>query len=260
MVTLKTLAKYQHLHEIIEDFLRTKCTEYNKARRYYDKNYFDNPEPLKYFTGFAIEGNELVVRFADDPDDWNPINELYKLPTDLIFDDNFYTIMSERFSELWQAERIEGEQSSNLTLTTKDVTGIPNGTHVGTAIIEGTKAKLNISDPRIEAMLKGLNIEISNSLAKRGYYKSTNEHLTPAQLNKILSHLQKTIPELPNLDGKPISYDYEAEIKIISFTWDEGYRISEDHGWYVLDFDADGRVIGVEILDIDINKFDDNSP
>ena len=256
MVTLKTLEHYQKLHEIVEDFLRTKCTEYNKARRYYDKNYLDNPEPLMYFTGFAIEGDELVVRFADDPDDWNPINELYKLPTDLIFDDNFYTIMSERFSELWQAEHIEGEQSSNLTLTTKDVTGIPNGTHVGTATIEGTKAKLNISDPRIEAMIKGLDTEIANSLMECRYFQATNEQLTPTQLNKILSYLQKSIPELPNLDGKTISYDYEAEIKIISFTWDVGYHTSECHGWYVLDFDVEVRVIGIEILDFYIEKIE----
>ena len=146
--------------------------------------------------------------------------------------------------------------SSKLTLITKDVTGIPNGTHVGTATIEGTKAKLNISDPRIEAMIKGLNTEIANSLMECRDFKATNEQLTHERLNKILSNLQETIPELPNLDGKTISYDYEAEIKIISFTWDEGYRISEDHGWYVLDFDSEGKVIGVEILDFDIEKFE----
>lgn len=83
-------------------------------------------------------------------------------------------------------------------------------------------------------------------------FKATNEHLTHKQLNDLINHLEKTIPDFPKLDGRTVSYDYEADIHIISLTWEGGYHVSEDHGNYVLDFNSEGQVIGIELLDFKI--------
>lgn len=76
----------------------------------------------------------------------------------------------------------------------------------------------------------------------------TNESLTSTQLNNLISKLEKTIPNFPNLNGRTISYDYEAGCTIISITWEGGYHISESHANYILDFNKDGDMIGVELL------------
>jgi uncharacterized protein YuzE len=79
-------------------------------------------------------------------------------------------------------------------------------------------------------------------------FKETNEKLTPKQLNDLVAHLENTIPNFPRLNGRTISYDYEAEHKIISLTWEVGYHISKDHGDYIIDLNEKGEVIGIELL------------
>lgn len=83
-------------------------------------------------------------------------------------------------------------------------------------------------------------------------FNATNEQLTPTQLNTIISKLKSTIPNFPNLEGRTVSYDYESDINVISFTWEGGYHTSEDHGAYVLDFNKNGDIIGVELLNFKI--------
>ena len=83
-------------------------------------------------------------------------------------------------------------------------------------------------------------------------FNATNEQLTPTQLNTIISKLKSTIPNFPKLKGRTVSYDYESDINVISFTWERGYHTSEDHGDYVLDFNKEGKTIGVELLNFKI--------
>jgi len=83
-------------------------------------------------------------------------------------------------------------------------------------------------------------------------FKPTNESLTPKQLNDLIKHLEKTITDFPKLDGRTVSYDYEADIHIISLTWEDGYQVSEDHGDYILDLNSDEQIIGIELLDFKI--------
>lgn len=80
-------------------------------------------------------------------------------------------------------------------------------------------------------------------------FKATNEHLSPKQLNDLIKHLEKTIPNFPKLDGRTYSYDYDSENSDLYLIWEGGYHVSEDHGNYVLDFNSEGRVIGIELLD-----------
>jgi len=77
-------------------------------------------------------------------------------------------------------------------------------------------------------------------------FNPTNNQLSHESLNKLISKLETTVPNFPQLEGKTVSYDYEADI--ISLTWDDGYQVSEDHGWYVLDFNFDQEIIGIELL------------
>lgn len=86
-------------------------------------------------------------------------------------------------------------------------------------------------------------------------FEATNNSLTPSQLNNLVSFLEKEIPAFPKLEGRTISYDYEAAENIISLNWSKNYHISEDHGDYVLDFDADKNCIGIELLNFDISQF-----
>ncbi len=84
-------------------------------------------------------------------------------------------------------------------------------------------------------------------------FKATNEQLTPKQLNDLIAHLEKAIPNFPKLDGKTVSYDYEADIHVISFDWGPVYD-SEDHGDYIIDLDSKGKIIGVELLNFKIDE------
>ncbi len=77
-------------------------------------------------------------------------------------------------------------------------------------------------------------------------FTPTNNQLSQESLTKLISKLETTVPNFPQLKGKTVSYDYEADI--ISLTWDDGYHVSEDHGWYVLDFNYYQEIIGIELL------------
>lgn len=104
-----------------------------------------------------------------------------------------------------------------------------------------------------EQLFKDVQNSLIEERFKRGLeFKDTNEQLPHDQLAKLVSHLTKTIEKFPWLGGRTISYDYEADSKIISLTWEEGYHTSEDYGDYVLDFNLDRQVIGIELLDFKI--------
>lgn len=85
-------------------------------------------------------------------------------------------------------------------------------------------------------------------------FQATNEQLTLNQLNTIISKLESTIPNFPKLEDHTVSYDYESDINVISFTWERGYHTSEDYGVYVLDFNKNGDIIGIELLNFNIES------
>ncbi len=85
-------------------------------------------------------------------------------------------------------------------------------------------------------------------------FLATNEKLSDEQLNKLIFRLENAIPDFPDLSKKAISYDYESGINVISLTWAKGYDVSEDHGDYVLDFNREGHIIGVELLNFKIES------
>jgi uncharacterized protein YuzE len=85
-------------------------------------------------------------------------------------------------------------------------------------------------------------------------FEPTNEILSYPLLTRVFAELENTVPDFPKLHGKKISYDYEQDIHIISFHWGGLYHISEDRGWYILDLNDDGDIIGIEILNFDIRN------
>jgi uncharacterized protein YuzE len=62
---------------------------------------------------------------------------------------------------------------------------------------------------------------------------------------------------MPDITGRTVTYDHDSENRIISLMWDSGYFISEDHDLYILDYDPDGRMIGIEILDFCIDDLEE---
>lgn len=83
-------------------------------------------------------------------------------------------------------------------------------------------------------------------------FKPTNEQITLEILTEIITELKNIIPDFPDTSNKTISYSFDSENDVISFTWGEGYKTSEDWGLYVLDLDSDGDIIGVELLNFKI--------
>jgi uncharacterized protein YuzE len=79
-------------------------------------------------------------------------------------------------------------------------------------------------------------------------FKPTNEKLTPKQLNDLIAYSEKIVLDFPCLDGRTVSYDYEADANVVSLMWEHSYKTSEDHGDYVLDFNSEGKIIGIEFL------------
>lgn len=91
-------------------------------------------------------------------------------------------------------------------------------------------------------------------------FNPTNNQLSQESLNKLISKLETTVPNFPQLKGKTVSYDYEADI--ISLTWDDGYQVSEyhaseDNGWYVVHFDFCRKIIGIELLHFNPEELDE---
>ncbi len=50
--------------------------------------------------------------------------------------------------------------------------------------------------------------------------------------------------------------DYDPENKSLFLRWGEKFHISEGHDDYILDFDEKGQVIGIELLNFDIEKLE----
>lgn len=48
--------------------------------------------------------------------------------------------------------------------------------------------------------------------------------------------------------------DYNPESKSLFIRWGEDFNISEDHGDYVLDLDKNKNIIGIELLNFDVEK------
>lgn len=57
-----------------------------------------------------------------------------------------------------------------------------------------------------------------------------------------------------NKSGLLIDYDKENKNIFIRWGKTENYFISEDHGDFVLDFDKNNKIIGIELLYFDANK------
>ena len=87
-------------------------------------------------------------------------------------------------------------------------------------------------------------------------FRNTNEILPIETLQRIISNYKDSIPNFPDISNKIVSYDYESDINVISFHWDENYQTSEDHGDYILDLGESGQIIGVEILNFKIGNYD----
>ena len=60
---------------------------------------------------------------------------------------------------------------------------------------------------------------------------------------------------------RPMRICYRKEFSNIFIRWerkDQHYDVSEDYGGFILDFDQNGEVIGIEILDLAETKQKDN--
>ena len=93
----------------------------------------------------------------------------------------------------------------------------------------------------------------------RGKGMKSTDTLTPEQLNKLIKYLEIQIPSMPDIRGRTVTYDHDSENRIISLMWDSGYSVSEDHGLYIVVYDPNGRMIGIEILDFEIGVIEDGS-
>lgn len=96
-ITLQTLQDYLDLHDKIEDFLREKCRDYNRAKWNKSEYSFSaGIEPEKYLITHEIKNNELKLEFFDFYRDGL---DTYDLPIDILFDDDFYSKMKAIFDE-----------------------------------------------------------------------------------------------------------------------------------------------------------------
>lgn len=83
-------------------------------------------------------------------------------------------------------------------------------------------------------------------------FKATNEPVTPQILTEIFTELKNIIPDFPELSNKMILYSFDSDNEVISFMWGSKYKTSQDEGYYVLDLDENGEIIGVELLNFKI--------
>jgi len=108
MVTLKTLLAYEKLHNIVEEFLRKKVTEYKNAE-YGEPIYSTYGSPAPVFREFEIEersqyingswvkiGKNITISFG-----YNCDLEIdsYTLPLEILFNDDFYMKIKSVFDE-----------------------------------------------------------------------------------------------------------------------------------------------------------------
>jgi hypothetical protein len=93
---------------------------------------------------------------------------------------------------------------------------------------------------------------------------SKSEQLDPKIINNLILYLEKNVPNFPRLDGKTVEYSYVAEYRLIALWWSYGskYNVSEEFydecdefDDYVLDYDTEGKIKGIEIFEFFPDEF-----
>lgn len=108
MVTLKTLIAYEKLNKIVEKFLREKVTEFRNAE-FERSAYSSSGAPAPIFKGFEIVdrdeyksgswvcvGKDIEISFGGLH---NLDIDIYRIPLEPLFDDDFYEKMKAVFDE-----------------------------------------------------------------------------------------------------------------------------------------------------------------
>lgn len=84
-------------------------------------------------------------------------------------------------------------------------------------------------------------------------------------LLNLVAFLEKNVKNFPSLTDTNISYSYEPEYKIIALWWGTGsnYDISSEFydsiykfSSYVIDYDTEENIKGIEIFDFNLAKFE----
>lgn len=121
MVTIKTLRSYEKLHNIVEDFLRKKVTEYRNAEYGEPVNStYGRPAPIfkefeivdreQYINGSLKKvGENIIISFGYN---YDLDIESHTLPLEILFDDDFYVKIKSMFDEKRQrAKEIEERET-----------------------------------------------------------------------------------------------------------------------------------------------------
>jgi hypothetical protein len=80
------------------------------------------------------------------------------------------------------------------------------------------------------------------------------EQISKRDFKKVMDYIVKNIPDLPDLNGMTIKYDYDEENHDILLRWQEGYHTSECKDDCIYDLDADNKIIGIELLHFDLSE------
>lgn len=77
-------------------------------------------------------------------------------------------------------------------------------------------------------------------------------------LLNLISYLESNIKNFPSLTEKNIKYSYEPEYRIVALWWDNGFKydvsdefndLKEKFCYYVIDYDTNENIKGIEIFE-----------
>jgi len=101
--TAAKLTKIQELWEEVDTFLRDRIEDMEKSND--PKNRYSGYDPDGILEKYSIDHNQLIVTYVSDDS-----SKKYKLPFDILFDDDFY----EKMVIIKEKERLEREERQKV--------------------------------------------------------------------------------------------------------------------------------------------------